>query len=48
MNIDNDITLYSMAELETMKRIKNNKHSSSYVPFSLLEIETEINKRNNR
>ncbi len=48
MNIDKNITLYSMAELETMKRIKDNKNSTSYVPFSLSEIETEINKRNNK
>ena len=47
MNIDKNITLYSIAELETMKRIKDNKNSTSYVPFSLSEIEAEINERNN-
>jgi esterase/lipase superfamily enzyme len=45
-NIDRDITLYSYAELETMKRILLNKNANhSAVPFRLNEIETELEKR---
>lgn len=47
-NIDKDITLYSFAELETMQRIWQNKNANhSTIPFSLKDIETEINKRTN-
>jgi len=43
---DNDISLYSYAELETMLKILNNPHSNSYVPFTFKEIISELNKRN--
>ena len=42
---DNNITIYSFAELEVMLVILDNKNSTSYVPFSRGEIENEINKR---
>lgn len=43
--IDNDITLYSYAELETMIRILENKNRRSYVPFSHNEIKAELLRR---
>lgn len=42
---DNDISLYSYAELETMIRILENKNSTSYVPFTHAEINAELLKR---
>lgn len=46
MKIDKDITLYSLAELETMQRIWDNKNASkSAIPFTLSEIEKELNLR---
>jgi len=44
---DNDISLYSLAEIETMTRIRQNKNSTSYVPFTLVELHIEWNKRQN-
>jgi len=42
---DNDITLYTLGELEAMMRILDNPHSKSYVPFSRAEITTELLRR---
>ena len=48
-NIDTDITLYSYAELEVMKRIWTNKNTNkSSVPFRLTEIEKELELRNQK
>jgi hypothetical protein len=43
---DNDITLYSMAELETMKRVREHPQTKyNYCPFFLDEIKQELKKR---
>lgn len=45
-NIDKDINLYSLAELQTMQRVWENKNANhSAIPFNLQEIKTEITKR---
>lgn len=45
-NIDKDINLYSLAELQTMQRVWENKNANhSAIPFTLQEIKTEITKR---
>jgi len=45
-NIDKDISLYSLAELQTMKRVWENINANHLaIPFSLEEIKTEITKR---
>lgn len=42
---DNDITLYSLAELETMMRILNSPNNFTYVPFNHEEINAELIRR---
>ena len=42
---DNDITLYTLGELETMMRILDNPNSTAYVPFNHAEINSELLRR---
>lgn len=42
---DNDITLYTWGELETMMRILDNPNSTAYVPFDHAEINNELLRR---
>lgn len=42
---DDDISLYSLKELETMMRILDNPNSSKNVPFDHAEINAELLRR---
>ena len=42
---DNDITLYSLKELEVMLKILDNPNSTAYVPFNRTEINNELLRR---
>lgn len=44
---DNDITLYTLGELETMMRILDNPNSTAFVPFDHTEINAELLRRQN-
>jgi len=44
---DNDITLYTLAEIEAMMRILDNPNSTAYVPFDHAEINAELLRRQN-
>ena len=44
--IDNDITMYSLDTLETMKRVKEHPHTKyNFTGFSLEELTQEIERR---
>ena len=45
---DNDITLCGFWELVNMKNKLENKNSSTYCPFKLQEVVTELEKRENK